>query len=370
MYPARAERAHFSIAGTPFATNCVQLIVPRNDTLSRSDHYYESYRKEKMTRAPNSTKGPELNFDDGQGAAFGSGLAHFPHHFNQSSLFTDDKLAELIDRYPREYYMITTMTTVGEQPEWRNGDFNGASGEMVLEAIRAGRLWLCLRRLDLVAPDYNALVDTAFVEAEAHNPALSTSRRKSSLLISSPDARVLYHADIPMIALWHIRGRKRVWLYDADNPEQLPDEVLEGVILRETEEEIPYHPIWDKQATAIDLEPGWALSWPHNAPHRVDNLDGLNVSITTDFFTPAATRKYGVFYANGLARRRLGVSPQSTRIDGFSATAKCAAALAMKKLGVHRQYERDMLQSFLLDTQRPGKIIDLAPAEQRPIFQA
>ena len=119
-----------------------------------------------------------------------------------------------------------------------------------------------------------------------------------------------------MVALWRIRGPKRVWLYDAHDKRHLLDEVLERVVLRETEEDIPYDPAWDGDARAIDLEPGWALSWPQNAPHRVDNIDGLNVSITTDYFIPAATRKYGVYFANGMLRRRFGLRPASTRSSG------------------------------------------------------
>jgi len=309
-----------------------------------------------------------VNFPDGV-AQFGKEMCHFQHDFLTSGLFTDERLAELIERYPREYYMITTMTEQGQKPEWRNGDLNGVSGKYALEAIRNGRLWLCLRRFDLIAPEYDDLIADAFAQIEAMNPALKTSGHKSSLLISSPGARVLYHADIPMVALWHLRGRKRVWLYDRDNKTQLPDEVLEGIVLRETEEEIPYDPSWDRTARSIVLEPGYALSWPHNAPHRVDNLEGLNVSITTDFFTPETKRRYGVYYANGLMRRRLGVKPRSTAHNGIAAYAKCAAALVAKKAGVKASVERRMIQTFKLSPDQPGALIDLLPGEQQPINQ-
>ena len=313
---------------------------------------------------------PCVSFRSGDEHAFGKDFVHFNHAFAESGLFTDDKLAELIENYPREYYVMATVRGEAAGSEWLHGDFKGLPGAFVLEAIKTGRLWLNLRRLDLIAPDYDRLVTDAFAEIEALNPSLKTSRQKSSILISSPGARVLYHADIPMIALWHIRGRKRVWLYDADNKDMLPDETLEAVILREQEEDIPYDPAWDARAKAIDLDPGTVISWPHNAPHRVDNLEGLNVSITTDFFTPAATRKYGVYYTNGIIRRRLGLNPRSTAIEGPGALAKCAAAIALKKAGIQRTREHQMVQVFRLDRARPGEIIDLAPDQRRPIAQA
>ncbi len=311
----------------------------------------------------------DVEFAPGGAADFGNSLIHYQHNLSSSGLFTDAALADLIENYPRRYYMITTMTDDGNQQVWRNGDLNGASGKYVLQAIRKGRLWLSLRRLDIVAPAYDELIDNAFDDIEQQNPHLKTSRRRSSILISSPGANVLYHADIPLVALWHIRGRKRVWIYDAANKTHLPDEVLERVILRETEEEIPYDPAWDSDAQAIDLEPGWAVSWPQNAPHRVDNLEGLNVSVTTDYFTPAAQRKYGVYFANGLIRRRLHRTPRSTHCNGFSAYAKCAAALAAKKTGLHQTSESQLLRSFILDRTKPGEIISLPEQDWRPIIQ-
>ena len=309
-------------------------------------------------------------FNDGEAEKFGHDFVHFKHNLLQSGLFSDEKLAELIDRYPREYYMITTMTQQGEKPVWRNGDLNGVSGEFAMEAIKQGRLWLCLRRFDIVAPEYDELINDTFADIARQNPGLKTHDHKSSLLISSPGARVLYHADIPMVALWHIRGRKRVWLYDPENKKHLPDEILEGIILRETEEELRFDPAWDKEAKNVVLEPGDALSWAHNAPHRVDNLDELNVSVTTDYFTPATRRRYGVVYANGQMRRRLGIKPRNLDPNGLSAYAKCAAALVAKKAGIGKSSEVAMIQNFKLSHEMPGALVDLPNHEQRPIPQA
>lgn len=299
---------------------------------------------------------------------FGAGLSLFNHHFAESGLFTDEKLAELIERYPREYYMLNTMTAQGDAPEWRSGEINNISGEKVLEALTEGRIWLALRRFDVVCPEYDELVSAAFCEMEGLKPGLKTFKHNSSMLISSPGARVLYHADIPYVCLFHVRGRKKLWLYDAENKTHLPDKTLEGVILRETEEEIGYDEAWDAAASEVVLEPGTALSWQLNAPHRVDNLDGLNVSITTDYFTPYAQKKYGVYYANGVMRRKFGLTPKSTATEGLGAYAKCAAALAFKKAGVMKSTEREMLSTFRLDAENIGQIIDI-PKNQRTVIE-
>ncbi len=309
-------------------------------------------------------------FATGSPSDFGTGLVHFQHDFASDALFGDDALADLIENCPREHYLLQAVLGTEDEGAWSHGGLEGVSGKYALRAIREGRLWLCLQRLDLVAPHIDRLILDAFLAREAENPGLQTSRHRSSLLISSPGASVPYHADIPMIALWHLRGRKRVWLYDAENQDMLPDRALEGIILRESEEEISFDPDWDRQAMCIDLAPGWALSWPHNAPHRVDNLDGLNVSITTDYFTASAQRKYGVYYANGLMRRRLGIKAPSTQTDGILPLVKCGAALGLKKLGVHRAQERELVKRFELDPTTPGDIRVLSASEQCAIHLA
>jgi len=310
-----------------------------------------------------------INLSKEDAKEYGTGLVTFQHCLRESALFEDDKLAELIEKTPREFYMITHMNVEGKKTIWRNGDFNGLSGKQVIEAIKTGQLWLCLRGFEQVAPEYHTLMEAAFAQVDEVTPHVKTNRSQSHLLISSPNASVLYHTDIPIIHHWHIRGKKRFYLWEETNKTTLPDSTLEKVILRETEEEIPYDKQWDKFAKIIDLEPGISCTWPQNGPHKVDNLDGLNVSVVAEYFTPQAKRKYGVYYANGYMRNYLGMSPKSTKTEGLTAYAKCALALAVKKLKLTKSKERDMILSFYLDPQNIGNIINLKREDQKSIVQ-
>ncbi len=304
-----------------------------------------------------------------QGKDYGSGLVKFHHHLNETGLFDDDKLAELIDNTPREYYMITHMNVEGRKMIWRNGDFNGLSGAEVLEAIKQGQLWLCLRGIEKFSPEHHEVMEQAFAEVGDVTKHVKTDRSQTHILISSPNASVLYHTDIPLIHHWHVRGKKRFYLWDETDKTVLPDETLEAVILRETEEEIHYDKKWDEFANIIDLEPGISCTWPQNGPHKVDNLDGLNVSVVAEYFTPQAKRKYGVYYANGFLRRYLNMNPSSTTTEGLVAYAKCALAVTVKKLNLTKKQERDMILSFLLDPKNIGDIINLQSKDQKPIMQ-
>jgi hypothetical protein len=64
------------------------------------------------------------------------------------------------------------------------------------------------------------------------------------------------------------------------------------------------------------------LSWPLNAPHRVENLDGVNISMTVSFSSVESRRREVLHLANGLLRHRFGVTPHSTRIEGPGFAAK------------------------------------------------
>ena len=58
--------------------------------------------------------------------------------------------------------------------------------------------------------------------------------------------------------------------------------------MRTTTEELPYQRIMDGAAYRFDIAPGQALTWPLYAPHRVENQEGLCVSLSMDYQTWAS----------------------------------------------------------------------------------
>ena len=65
---------------------------------------------------------------------------------------------------------------------------------------------------------YGALMDRVFAAIGAGVPGFSTLSRSIGILVSSPRSRTHYHADLPGQALWQIRGRKRLYLYQPAEP--------------------------------------------------------------------------------------------------------------------------------------------------------
>ena len=281
----------------------------------------------------------------------------FHHGLHERPLFTDEGLADLLDRYPRDKLGVFTM---GQDPvaweTWRRGAAGGLSGAQLLEAAKAGRIWLNLRETNHHLAEYAALSDEIFADKAAHAPQIRTYRHDLGVLISSANAQVFYHLDVALVSLWQIRGWKRVWVYPVAEP-FVSDEALERIVLKETAEQFDFDPAWDAAAEVHDLTPGAMVTWRQNAPHRIENGPMLNVSLSLEFMTPSALMRANVIYANGLLRRRLGARPRMHA--GFTppAVAKVAVARAAKALRLHKANPRILPATFRLDAARPGALL-------------
>ncbi|MGI9352131.1 MAG: hypothetical protein ACR2O3_11250 [Rhizobiaceae bacterium] len=289
---------------------------------------------------------------------FGQEARHLHHRLSETGLFSHDVLAELIDSYPSEHYNLNTMGYDPESPEWREGIIKNTSGQDVIEAIKQGRMWLNLRQVDKIDCRYANLLNDVFDEFEGYVPGFKTFKRKFGILISSPKVQVFYHADIPGQSLWQVEGKKRVYVYPNCSP-FLPQKNLEGIIIGETEEEIPYDPKFDEDALVFDLGPGEMVHWPLNCPHRVENQDCLNISVTTEHWTDDIRKSYAVNFANGVLRRKFGMADPSNSISGPSVYAKAALALVWRKLNLNKSDKFIRTIDFTVDPQSETGIIDI-----------
>jgi hypothetical protein len=192
-------------------------------------------------------------------------------------------------------------------------------------------------------------------EIEAHKPGFRATQRSANLLISSPAAWVPYHVDMPVNMLWHIRGKKRVWVYPHFDARFASPIVLAKVCSGEWSEEIPYDPSFDKYALVFDAEPGQLITWPQLAPHRVENLEGLNVSLSTEHKNARAKRRINVHTANAHLRR-LGIAACDSSVNGLAAYAKQSLARVYRLAGklVGREKQQFVYpKSFVVDAAAP-----------------
>ena len=125
---------------------------------------------------------------------------------------------------------------------------------------------------------------------------------------------------------------------------------METIVLGEADEEhMPYEEWYDDHAMVFDLEPGEMLHWPLNAPHRVENLNCLNVSFTTEHWTNDLRASYAVNYANGLLRRMTGAKQLARQTLGPGLYAKMGLAAAVKYSGLQKRKQRRFRIDFQVD---------------------
>jgi hypothetical protein len=301
----------------------------------------------------------QLELTSGDAKDFGSALLGFNHDLHTRPMFDDAGLAALLDAYPRNRLGIFTM---GEDPvdwrSWRCGRAPDLSGAELMEAVHAGRIWLNLRAANHHVADYEALAKEVFGAKETLIPGLRTFKRDLGVLISSANAQVFYHLDTPLVSLWQIRGQKTVRVYDRTASFLAPEQI-EGVVLRETAEQMPFNPAWDEAAETIELAPGMMVTWPQNAPHRIVNGPMVNVSLSLEFMTPPALLRANVIYTNGLLRRRLGWTPAIQKAPDPRALGKFGLARVAKSLKLAKEHGYVLAPAFQLDGSQPGKLLPL-----------
>ncbi len=282
------------------------------------------------------------------------------HQLHTSPLFTRSALIELIENYPRSHYALVHMGEQKDKRLWQEGEIGAIKGAGVIDAIAKGRMWLNLRDVSSIDARYKAVLDEMFETLGQRLPGFDAPRRSCGILISSPKAQVYYHADLPGQALFQIDGVKKVYVYP-NTPPFITPENLEDIALFDMELDVPYAPWYDAHAKVMELKPGEFLHWPLNAPHRVENMDVLNVSMTVSYTTEEIKRAQSVNLANGILRHRFGFKRPGRAIYGAPYWSKAVLQKGMRDMGwIKRERAKRRELTFRLDPDRPGTIIPLS----------
>lgn len=281
------------------------------------------------------------------------------HDLVSQGFGSDAALAAVLDRYPADLFDINLYDfDDAGQASLRTGTRGSLSGTDLLAAIRQGRLWVNLRGIETGWPELWDAALTDFRRIQAAYPGMRAVSNAGQLILSSPKARVPYHFDAAGVVLFHLRGRKRVFVYPGDEA-HLPEHCMEQVVARQTTEELPYDRAFEADARVLDLTPGQALTWPVYAPHRVENLDAFCVSLSMEYQTWPSRLRTGALYTNAVLRSR-GGAPRSTEAMGLpELAARWAASLALRRAGA--------LKSRLGDFQRDFEPVVGAPDGARPL---
>ncbi|MGB3454862.1 MAG: hypothetical protein WBG08_13070 [Litorimonas sp.] len=293
--------------------------------------------------------------------SYGSEIQTHAHKLAASDLFTDDALAALLDRHPRSLVDVCTMVDDPDYPgRHATVDPGQADGATLVEAAKSGAVWINIREAMNTDPLYKPWLDHAYAELEERTGERARAKnRRGGILISSPAARVPYHCDPTQTLLWHIRGRKRVFVYPTTDA-FLPDAAYEAIVLGERDQDVPYKSEFDGHAQVFDLPDDTLVCWPHTSPHRVEN-QGFCVSMVMECTTRASAVRNGAMYFNGLLRRHFGLNPSWADASPASRVMRAAAGHALRKMGAHRTHVRKDFVRFRIDPSQPS-ILSPVPA--------
>ncbi|MFK5981177.1 MAG: hypothetical protein QM488_20095 [Rhizobiaceae bacterium] len=294
---------------------------------------------------------------------FGKHSLILKHTIHKSKLFTDKALVDLLENAPRENYHVTTMDKRVQNPTFkREGQFGDLSGKKILEAVRKGNIWINLQNPQEIRSEYGELLADIYGEFENRVPGFKSYKHKMTILISSPNLKVKYHMDVPGQSLWQIRGKKKVYIYPAEPP-FLPQQAIEKLAINEAHEtDLEFQNWFDDYADIYELTPGQMAHWPLNRPHRVENHDCLNVSLTTEHWTNELRNHYAVNFGNAMLRK-LGINHLSQNTSGLGLYAKAAITAATKITGIQKKRTKPYVIDFQVDPSAPDSVLDIPSFE-------
>lgn len=293
------------------------------------------------------------DWTDAQRGAYRREIVVFQNRLAETGLFTDEALARLIERHPRDRLDVLTMGRDKTDPDsWSAGDWEHLSGAELIAAVHTGRLWVNVRGAMATDPEYKAVFDRLLLEFQAQTRGPRVLKASAGVLISSPGVQVFYHCDRTDTMLWHLRGEKTIYLWPTEEA-FVSERDYEKLILKETKEDLPYRPEFDAHATQVRLTPGMTVSWPLHGPHRVENGDSLNVSVTIEYSTADSTLTNGVFFTNAVLRRRLGVNLRSRSVPRAVRPAYLAASRLLRPFAPKVDAYKAHGRSFDVDLAAP-----------------
>jgi len=281
------------------------------------------------------------------------------HSLNETGLFTDEALAELLDKHPRSDLDVCTIANHDVFQGWfRTGDVRDVDGKTLIEAARAGSIWMNLRRAMNMHPEYKAVLDNMYSDLSR----LSGTRQfqpRGGILISCPTAETPYHCDPTDTILWHVHGRKTIYIYPRTE-EYLPDAAYERVLYCDNEDYLPYTKPMDDGAKKFELLDNQMITWPLNAPHRVEN-SSYCVSVSAEYASPESTLRNAVMYTHAVMRQKGGLNPSWEGTSYPSKVVKAIAGRVLRKIGVLSDLKQQDMVTFTVDKNAPGYILDTVP---------
>lgn len=335
-------------------------------TLAAPRNMAKTSRKDASLKAAREAMSPSIldGWTDTETQNFQREVMTFRHKLEETGLFSDEALIDLLERHPSHMLDVCTMGATDDPlypNRFRTGDFRDVPAADILAAAKAGRIWVNVRQAMNVHEDYKAVLDKMYGGlAEATGGRVFNA--KGGILISSPVARVPYHFDKTEVVLWHVRGQKTVYVWPVDQT-FIPDTAHESKLTNMLDDDLPYTAEFEDHATVLRLQPGQGASWPLNSPHRVDN-ETFCVSVTTEFSTSESGTKNAAMITNAVLRRYFGMNPLYAQDGAMTRQMKSIIGRIVRRTPLAADTNHTDLVTFKIDPKVEGYLVDVEPFER------
>jgi Cupin-like domain len=194
-----------------------------------------------------------------------------------------------------------------------------------LRAIDSAGAWVALKYIEKQA-HYGTLLERCLADIRPLTQKLAPGlcQPHAFLFVSSPSAVTPYHIDPEHNFLLQIQGRKCVTVWDPADREAVSELDLERFLSGGRHRNLPWHEGLAGRGVRFELGPGDGLHIPVTAPHWVQNLDEVSVSLSVTFRSEVSEAREAVFKVNRLLRTlRLAPRPVGTwpLVDGLKGRA-------------------------------------------------
>ena len=230
------------------------------------------------------------------------------HRLADHPLFAFDRLFELVRKKKAKGELYWDMGDIRINQKWNEVPAPSLSIEEAFNRIENANAWLILRSVH-TEPDYRAILDASMAEVERLSGVdfrRYVKLKDSIIFITSPRRITTYHMDRECSMLLQIRGNKAVSVFDPKDRDVLTEEEIERFWAVDNNA-ASYKERYQNRATTYHLKPGQAVHIPVNAPHWVENGEGVSISMNINFHFHDFVR--ADLYRVNYALRRLGLSP-------------------------------------------------------------
>jgi hypothetical protein len=233
----------------------------------------------------------------------------FVHRLAAHALFETPRLVKLCERMKPKQVAVyeASAGSPRARPREFTGDWNPAA---LIAALAKGTTRLRLSGVQAHDEEYRSLLEQILEEVDGLSGfALRREIGWSSMtiLLSSPGMTTPYHIDHQSNLLFQMRGRKKVYIFDARDRRVLSDVTIERYYAGD-KHAADYREELQGRAAVCELTPGVAVHNPPLGPHWVTNGSDVSVSVSVNYSLRESEGSARVYQVNRYLRR-LGLKP-------------------------------------------------------------